>query len=164
MTMRRLALPFVCLALLTACETTGGGPPIGPSETKLEAGRYRVSFRGPSGVSAEEAQDRALLDAANLAVRQGYDWMRVTDRLVEIAPPTRPRISFGIGGASFGEGSAFGFGTQQGFGGEGSYVASLEVQFGRNPKPSDPNVYDARGVQASLGPRLNPPPPPPPPG
>jgi hypothetical protein len=160
--MKRLALPLACLALLSACETTSG-PPVGPMETQLEAGRYRIGFRGPSGVSAEEAQDRALLDAANLAVRQGYDWMRVTGRRVDVAPPTSPRISFGIGGASFGRNSAVGFGTSQGFGGEVSFVASLEAQFGRGPKPSDPAVYDAHGVQASLGPQLNPPPPPPPP-
>lgn len=156
--MKRLALPFLCLALLAGCETTSG-PPIGATEVRLEPDRYRVAFRVPSGVSSEEAQDRALLHAAELALMQGYDWMRVTDRRVDIAAPTSPRITLGIGGASFGRHSGFGVGASQGFGGEVTYVASLEAQFGRGPKPADPQVFDARGVSASLGPRLAPPPP-----
>jgi hypothetical protein len=159
--MKRLALPLLCLALLGGCETTAGAPPVGPSEARIDADHYRVTFRGPSGVSAEEVRDRALLQAAQLAAMQGFDWMRVTARGLDLAPATSPRFSIGIGGASFGRNSAFGVGTSQSFGGGASYVANLEVQFGQGPKPTDPNVYDARGVIASLGPRLAPPPPPP---
>lgn len=159
----RLVLPCLCLALLAGCETAASAPPLGLTEIRLEADRYRISFRGASGVSPEEVQDRALFDAASLAVRQGYDWLRVTNRGVDIAPPTSPRISFGIGGASFGRGGGFDVGASRGFGGEATYVASLEAQFGRNPKPSEPAVYDAHGVVESLGPRFAPPPPPPPP-
>ena len=77
--MKRLAVSALCLALLGACETTGG-PPVGPSDQALEPGRYRVTFRGVSGASQAEVSDRALLHAANLALMQGYDWFRVYDR------------------------------------------------------------------------------------
>jgi len=157
--MKRFAPPLLCLLLLTACETTSGAPPVGASQVQLEPGRDRIAFRGVSGASAEEVQDRALLHAANLAVSQGYDWFEVVGRSVDLAPPTSPRISFGIGGASFGRGGGFGLGAERSVGGEATYVASLEVLFHKGPKPAAPNAYDARKVAANLGPRLAPPPP-----
>ncbi|MGZ3273215.1 MAG: CC0125/CC1285 family lipoprotein [Caulobacteraceae bacterium] len=146
------------LALLSGCETTGGGPPVGATDAAIEAGRYRVTFRGVSGASVQEVEDRALLHAANLALGQGYDWLRVINRTGGYAAPTSPQISFGIGGTSFGRGSAVSVGGSRTVGGEPTYVADLEVVFGKGPKPSL-DAYDARSVVDSLGPRLAPPPP-----
>ncbi len=155
--MKRLALSALCLVLLAGCETAGG-PPVGPSDLALEPGRERVMFRGVSGASAAEVGDRALLHAANLALMQGYDWFRVVGRSVEIAPPTSPRFTVGVGGMSFGRHSALGVGGAESFGGEGTYLATLEVVFGRGARPPGADVYDAHGVAATLGPRLAPPP------
>lgn len=160
--MRWLLPAALGLALLSACETASA-PPIGPSDTRIEAGRYRITFRGVSGASAPEVEDRALLHAADLALRRGYDWFRVIARSGDYAAPTSPQFTFGVGGFGFGEDSAFGVGGSQTVGGQPTYVASLEVIFGKGPKPPEADAYDAHSVLSSLGPRLTPPPPRPPP-
>jgi hypothetical protein len=158
--MKRLFPALLGLALLAGCETSSGAPPIGATDVRIDAEHYRTTFRGVSGASPQEIEDRALLHAATLALAQGYDWFRITNRSGGFAAPTTPQFSFGIGGASFGRGSAIGVGGSRTVGGEPTYVADLELVFGKGPKPPDPQVYDARSVTASLGPRLAPPPPP----
>jgi hypothetical protein len=150
--MKRLALSVLCLALLAACETTGGyrPPPIGASDQVLEPGRFRVTFRGVSRASAAEVRDRALLHAAELTLARGFDWFRIVDRFDDVAPPTGPRFTLGIGGASFGRHSAVGVSGARSFGGEGTLVSTLEVVAGRGPRPNSPDVYDARAVSDTL--------------
>ena len=155
--MRWLVPAALGLALLCSCETAGA-PPVGATDTQIEAGRYRITFRGVSGAAGPEVEDRALLHAANLALGQGYDWFRVTSRSGGYAGPTSPQITLGLGGTTFGRGGGFGFGGSRTVGGEPSYVADMEVVFGKGPKPSF-DAYDAKSVAASLGPRLAPPPP-----
>ena len=62
-------------------------------------------------------------------------------------------MSLGVGGMSFGRHSAAGVGVGTGFplSGGPSLQASLEVLMGRGARPSGPDVYDARGVRASIG-------------
>jgi hypothetical protein len=155
--MKRILPALFGLALLYGCETAGG-PPLGATEAQIEPGRYRVTFRGVSGAGGAEIEDRALLHAANLALMQGYDWFRVTRSTGGYAGPTSPQFSFGVGGATFGHGSAVSIGGERTVGGEPSYVADIEVVFGKGAKPSF-DAYDARSVVASIGPRLAPPPP-----
>jgi hypothetical protein len=154
--MKRVALTVLCLVLLAACETTGGyrPPPVGASEQELEPGRVRVTFRGPSRMSGAEVRDRALLRAAELVLARGYDWFTVTNRYDDVAPPTSPRFTIGIGGGSYGRRSALGVGGSTSFGGEGTFVSTLEVVGGRGKRPLGPDAYDARGVVANLRPRL----------
>jgi hypothetical protein len=154
--MRWLLPAALSLGLLSACETTGG-PPLGATDTAIEAGRYHIVFRGVSGAGGAEIEDRALLHAANLALGQGYDWFEVSHHSGGYAGPTSPQFTLGIGGGSFGRGGGFGVGGERTFGGEPSYVADLEVVFGKGRKPSV-QAYDARSVVASLGPQLAPPP------
>jgi hypothetical protein len=154
--MRRLLPLLFGLALVSACETPGA-PPVGATDTPIEAGRYRVVFRGVSGASGPEIEDRALLHVANLALGQGYDWFLVTHRTGGYAGPTSPQFTFGVGGTTFGHGSAVGVGGSRTVGGEPSYVADMEVQFGKGEKPGI-EAYDARSVVASLGPRFAEPP------
>ena len=156
--MKRFAASLMCLTLLGACETTSSAPPVGASVLRLETDRYRITFRGVSGAGSEEVRDRAMLRAADLALMQGYDWLEVTGRSVDVAPSTTPRITFGIGGASFGRGGGFGLGASQSTGGEITYVARLEVLLHHGQRPLAPNAYDAREITANLGPRLAPPP------
>jgi len=155
--MRWLLPAALSLGLLSACETTGA-PPVGATDTAIEAGRYRITFRGVPGASGPEIEDRALLHAANLALMQGYDWFQVSHRTGGYAGPTSPQFSIGLGGGSFGRGGGFGVGGSRSFGGEPSYVADMEVVFGKGQKPGV-DAYDARSVVSSLGPRLAPPPP-----
>lgn len=154
--MKRIALAAACVALLSACETTGGvrPPPVGASYQDIDAGRLRVTFRGSSRMSNPEVRDRALLRAAELTLERGYDWFTITDRYGELAPPTRPRFTVGLGTASFGRRSAVGVGGSTSFGGEGTFVETLEVSLGRGPRPPGPDAYDARGVADTIRPRL----------
>jgi hypothetical protein len=154
--MKRVVLVTLAAVLLAACETAGAyrAPPVGLSEQEVEPGRIRVTYRGTSRMSEAEVRDRALLRAAELTLSRGYDWFSIAGRSDDIAPPTGPRISIGIGGASFGRRSALGVGGSTSFGGEGTFVSTLEVVFGRGTRPPGPDAYDARGVADTLRPRL----------
>jgi hypothetical protein len=155
--MRRLAASVLCLTLLTACETTGGSaPPVGLSQMELEPGRIRVTYRGTSSMSEAEVRDRALMAAAEGSIARGYDWFRITERFSDLAAPTTPRFTFGLGTGSYGRRSAVGVGGSTSFGGQPTIVATLEVMAGRGPRPSEPDAYDARSVSDTLRAQLPP--------
>lgn len=145
-------------AALAACATAApygaatkpGGA--GYSEMRIENDRYRVSYRGAA--NAEEANNRALYRAAELAVQQGYDWFIVDQRLVEPGQRNGPSFSVGVGGGSYGHRSGVGVGTSVGIpiGGGAKADASLEARFGKGTKPADANAYDARQILQSLRP------------
>jgi len=158
--MKRLILPALAALALSACATApthyqpAGPHGVGYSEMRIEPGRYRVNFQGGPGAPPAQVQDYALLRAADLAVAEGYDWFRVTDRTTRQNGYSGASLSLGVGGMSFGRHSATGVGVGAGgipLGGGPSLVASVEVLMGKGPRPSDPDVYDARGVQRSLG-------------
>jgi hypothetical protein len=153
------ASALVVAGSIAACATTA---PYGPAATprsvgyfdqQIESNRFRVSYRGPSGMSRTEVEDLAMLRAADLALEQGYDWFQIIGRYGDLGPPTSPRFSFGIGGSSFGRNSAVGVGTSTGFGGQPSFIANLELMMGRGAKPSTPDAYDARSVANVIRPR-----------
>jgi hypothetical protein len=88
--MKRLIALAFSAALLTACATTPTlyAPQTAPrgagyTEYRLEAGRYRVTFQGNPGAPVNQISDYALLRAAELALRDGYDWFRVADRVTQ---------------------------------------------------------------------------------
>ena len=165
--MKRLIVPaLTVLALsLAACATAPtvyqpatSANPIGYSEYRIEPGRYRITFQGGASAPPQQVMDFAIMRAADLAIADGYDWFRVSDRFQR---PTGggssgPRFSVGVGGASFGRHSAVGMGVGTGFdlGGGGDYGASaatIEVFMGKGPKPASVDVYDARAVRSTLG-------------
>lgn len=145
-------------AALAACATSApygaasrpGGA--GYSEMRIENDRYRVTYRGAA--NAEEANNRALYRAAELAVQQGYDWFIVDQRVVEPGQRSGPNVSVGIGGGSYGRNTSVGVGTSVGIpiGGGAKADASLEARFGKGPKPADVNAYDARQLLTTLRP------------
>jgi len=159
--MQRALLPAVACLALAACATAPTRyQPIGPSgvgysELRIEPDRYRVSFQGGPGAPEAQVQDYALLRAADLALAGGYDWFRVVDRTIRQTGYGGSSIGLGIGGASFGRRSATGVGVSTGFplSGGPALQVNLEVLLGRGPKPPGPDVYDARGVRASIGAR-----------
>lgn len=71
--------------LLAACITPTPYQPSsgefgqGFSETRIETGKYRVSFKGNTATNRETAENYILLRAAELAKADGYDYFVVFD-------------------------------------------------------------------------------------
>ncbi len=142
-----------CASAPTLYQPAAGPKAVGYSEYRVEPGRYRVTFRGGPGAPVQQVQDLALLRAADLALADGYDWFRVADRFVEGRPDKGPRISLGVGGASFGRRSAVGVGVSNGFslGGGPSMISTIEVVMGKGERPRGLDIYDARSLRENLG-------------
>lgn len=162
--MRRLLIPLSVALAISACATAptlfqpATGPnAVGFSDYRIEPGRYRVTFRGGPGAPPEQVADFALLRAADLAIADGYDWFRVSDRLLRQAGrDTGPRVSVGTGGSSFGRHSAVGLGVGASFDlGDGPALSeTIEVLMGKGPRPAGADVYDARAVRREIGSRV----------
>jgi hypothetical protein len=162
--MRRLILHALAALSLSACETPqpmayqplAGPQTVGYSEQRIEPGRYRINFRGAPGAPRAMVEDFALRRAADLAVAEGYDWFRVYERgLTQDRRSEGARVGLSVGGMSFGRHSAVGGGVGTGFdlGPGAQLTATVEVMMGKGDKPPGPDVYDARGVQRSIGAR-----------
>jgi len=159
--MKRLASLALAAALLGGCAATptlyaarSTERSMGYSEFRLEPGRYRVTFQGGPGAPVQQVSDYALLRAAELAVRDGYDWFRVSDRLTSTSGAANgPRLSVWGGSASFVGRSSLGLsvGTRFNLGPGPSVTSSLEVVFGRGPVPRDADAYVAREIIRSIG-------------
>jgi hypothetical protein len=162
----KTARPFVAAALsgllLAACASAptvyraaaAGPTDVGYSEYRLEAGRYRVTFQGGPGAPEAQVADYALLRAAELALRDGYEWFRIADRSTSASGYDRgPRMSVGGGSASFGRHSSVGLGVGTSFNlGPGpAFTRSIEVVFGKGAMPKDRDAYDARDVVKNVG-------------
>ena len=161
--MKRLILPALAALSVAACATAptvyqpaSGPTAVGYSDYRIEPGRYRITFRGGPGAPPQYVTDLALLRAADLALADGYDWFRVSDRFLQGQPDKGPHISLGVGGASFGSHSAVGVGVSNGFslGGGPSVSATIEVLMGKGPRPAGVDVYDARALRENLGRRV----------
>ncbi len=148
---------------LAACATPTAYQPANPasrsavgfSEYRIEPNRYRVTFQGGGGASANRIADYALLRAAEITLRDGYDWFRVVDRHTDRAgSDSGPRVSLGTGSASYGRRSAVGVGvgTSFGLGGGPAWSQTIEIMLGRGARPAGVDIYDARGVAQTLGP------------
>ena len=160
--MRRLLLVAAAALSLTACATAptvfqpAAGPrAVGYTEQRIEPGRYRITFRGGPGAPIEQVADYALLRAADLTLADGYDWFRVLEHSSDVRPNNGPRVSLGTGGADYGRRSSVGIGVGTSFdlGGGPSMSDTINILMGKGPKPDDRDVYDARDVRATIGPR-----------
>lgn len=159
---RPLIAAGLAALLLAACATaptiyrSAASSPtaVGYSEYRLEAGRYRVTFQGGAGASEAQVADYALLRAAELALRDGYDWFRIADRSTTVrGGEPGPRLSVGGGSASFGRhsGVGVGLGTSFNLGPGPVYARSIEVVFGKGATPRDRDAYDAREIVKVIG-------------
>jgi len=159
---RPLIAAGLAALLLAACATaptlyrSAASTPtaVGYSEYRLEAGRYRVTFQGGAGASEVQVADYALLRAAELALRDGYDWFRIADRSTTVrGGGAGPRLSVGGGSASFGRHSSVGvgLGTSFNLGPGPAYARSIEVVFGKGGTPRDRDAYDAREIVKVIG-------------
>ena len=157
-----LAVLSLTAASLAACATAptvyqAATPsnPIGYSEFRIENDRYRITFQGGSSAAPQQVMDFALMRAADLAIANGFDWFQVADRSVHpTSSGSNSRVSFGVGGASFGSRSSVGVGVGTGFdlGGSsyGSPVATIEVVMGKGRKPESVDAYDAHALRQSM--------------
>lgn len=159
--MKRLILPLLASLSLAACATAPtvyqpatGPKSVGYSEYRIEPGRYRITFQGGPGAPPQYVTDLALLRAADLAIADGYDWFRVADRFLQGRPDNGPRVSLGLGSASFGRHTAVGVGVGAGsfsLGGGPSVASTIEVVMGKGERPRGGDVYDARALRENLG-------------
>ena len=159
--MKRLAGLALSVMLLSGCAsapTLYAASPApnaaGYSEFRLEPGRYRVTFQGGPGAPVAQVSDYALLRAAELAVRDGYDWFRVSDRVTEsTGQGGGPRLSIGGGSSNYGHRSSVGLGVGTSFnlGGGPAVSRTIEVVFGKGPRPKDADAYDARQIIDTIG-------------
>jgi hypothetical protein len=75
-----------CVLGLAACGSTPGymaadGPDdLGHYSTRLDDDRYRIVYNGGRSTGLNTSRDYALLRAAELTLRDGYDWFEVIDR------------------------------------------------------------------------------------
>ena len=154
------AIPALILAL-AACTTPTVYAPMakpgasGYSETRIQADRYRITFRGGSDAGRNRVSDLTLLRAAQVAIAAGYDWFRVTERYGEVNPAKGPILSIGGGTSSYGRGGGVGVGADVGgipLGGGPTLSETIEVVMGKGPPAHDPAVYDARDVERSIKP------------
>ena len=173
------AAVFLMAGALAACETATPYQPLhagsevsgGYSDLRIDANRWRVSFRGNSLTSRETVETYLLYRAAELTLSEGYDWFetaqRHTDKHVEVDP-----------GPGYYAGWGYGYGWRPywryygyGYGWRGwdpywgdpffdptvtqKYEASAEIIMGHGPKPADDRrALDAHEVVANLKPHI----------
>ena len=157
--MSKLIPVLVAAALgLAACQSTptlmAYGPAAGPAsagyaEMSIEQGRWRVTYRGPAGAEPHQVWDFAMRRAAELTLREGYDWFRITERYGEGGDgPRGGRVGLSLG-------AGLGLGVQSGLGvrleGPGAISRTIEILMGRGPAPRDPDVFDARQIRRTGG-------------
>jgi hypothetical protein len=158
--MKPALIAIAAVLAVTGCATpTVYGPAAGParvgfSDYRIEAGRYRVTFTGGGGAPIPQVADYALLRAAEVALRDGYDWFRVVDRVDQRAgAPGGSSLSVGTGTSSWGRRSSVGIGvgTSIDLSGGPAWSRTLEVLAGKGPAPRGGDVYDARAVIRDVG-------------
>ena len=148
-----------CATAPTPYAPAGGASSYGYSETRIEADRYSVRFDANSSTDNAVSRDYALLRAAELTLRDGYEWFQIVDAMGGDSERGRsgPAVSVGVGGVSGSRGSGLSTGVGITFGGGRSRAqqepATLEIKMGKGAKPEGVNVYDAQSVVDSVGAR-----------
>jgi hypothetical protein len=157
------------LALLAGCATptpyqpalnhaTGSYNP-GYSETRLEDGRYRLSFAGNDLTKRETVENYLLYRAAELTLTDGYDWFEIVSRgtdekkrvITSYDDPFAGSLYWRFYGRN--RWSVWSMGMDD-FDRNSTeytrYEASAEVLMHKGAKPDDKNAYDAKSVKANL--------------
>ena len=160
----------VASALLAGCATGATYHPArgeaawadGYHETRLEADRWRVVFRGDTLTSRETVETALLYRAAELTRAEGFDWFLAVSRDTEMhadlvardslegwIPNRSPRWSVAYDGAwrpwdPVGSQRALVVSRLV------AYEAIAEIVLGRGALPSDPRAHDAYSVIESL--------------
>lgn len=138
----------------------------GYHETRLEARRWRVVFRGNILTSRETVETALLYRAAELTRAEGYDWFLAVERdtethsdlIVREAPGSwdrtwSPRWRVAHGGVWQTWEPARPDRTFE-VSRVTAYEAIAEIVMGQGEKPEDPNAYDAASVLDALQARI----------
>tara|TARA_R110002020_G_scaffold19320_2_gene66988 strand:+ start:1377 stop:1871 length:495 start_codon:yes stop_codon:yes gene_type:complete len=162
--MKKLILTTFTALTLAACATgpSAYGPAaksdsLGFQNTQIESDRFRVNY---TGRSAEEAQDYALLRAAEIALAEGYTHFRILGgETYSGERPSRTSTSVGVssGRGYYGSGTSVGVGISlndlgRAFSGQ-KITNSIEIKLTNTPQDT-PDVYDARDIQANIQPEV----------
>ncbi len=155
-TVARTLTACAVLVGLTACAATGpaeyspaGKSQFGYTNTRIEANRFRVIYRGSGSQPAEQVEDFALRRAAELTLSNEADWFRIVDRQIEGDERGGVSVGGGFGTGTRSRRSGVGVGVGGDFGRIGAqafYTVRLEILIGANPKPENTNAYDARSI------------------
>lgn len=165
--MKRALIIAAAALSLAACATptvyapsTGARSSVGFTDYRIETGRYRVTYTGGGGAPMSQVADYALLRAAEVSVRDGYDWFRVVERKDQRIGGGGgygrggPRLNLGVGsggGWRRGGGVRVGVGTSFDLSGGPAFSRTLEVIAGKGERPKDKDVYDARDIIRVIG-------------
>jgi hypothetical protein len=175
--MKKAFVAVTAALLLSACETATPYQPLnapaahargGYSEQQIETDRWRVEFSGNSLTSRQTVERYLLYRAAQLTVKQGYDWFDMVERHTEKQTSyySDPDPFFaGWGGPYWGfyqpaYGWGYGYWGDGPFGGFGApldieqvrqFTASVEIVMGHGAKPQGiRSAYDALSVITHL--------------
>ena len=165
--MKHVLLSAIAAISLAACVTgpsaygpaaTGQG--LGFENTKIESDRFRVTY---TGRSAQEAQDFALLRAAEIATAEGYSHFRIISGETRQDRPASSGVSTNVG---IGVGGGRGYrrsGTSVGIGiglndlgrtlGGQKVTNSIEIKL-LLVGADDPNVFNASEVSNNIRPEV----------
>lgn len=162
-TRRSEGLVALLLLLLASCATPTPYQPVGSGrygfeDQRIEAGKFRVVFRGNSSTPRATVENFVLYRAAQLTLEEGGDhFVVLTDSVDSVS-------SFRSTGSAVGAGVPFGrqgFFYGPGYGGSfvtttatvreaKSYTVGVLIAIGQGPKPQRPEAFDARSVAESL--------------
>lgn len=132
---------------------------------KVAADRYRVVYNGGKRSGLEETRDFALIRAAEVTVREGYDWFEIVDRDTRTESTRQARSGIGHERRYYvdRECSVLGcrsrvypasytrFELQNGRD-EHRHTHSIEIRLGKGKLPEDGRAYDAAVVLDAMRP------------
>ena len=151
--------PFCALLLaaglgLSACESdpaiyapTARSTSAGYMEYRIDPGRYSVTFRGDAGASRDQVEALALKRAADLTLRDGYDWFQVIEGYGDASERGSNDVKITTGSDPAHKGPAFGVATSNDPHGGVIYTQTIEVQMGKGARPDDSRAYDAHTLK-----------------
>ena len=147
----------------------------GYSEQRLTNNRFRVTFDGNTLTSRERVEGYLLYRAAELTIKEGFDWFRIVDRetdwdrreYIEPSPFYRPwygyvywRPYWRYYRPHHGWQYWYPYGDNP-FWADGidvraveEFEAHAEIEMGRGIMPHEKNIFDARKVRDELEPSI----------
>ena len=174
---RQLTMALILPCVLAACATTppyhpaSGSGGYGFAEQKIEADRFRVTFKGNSSTSRQAVENFLLYRAAEITVANGFDYFVITENDTETHKsysvtsrfPRYGRRAYFIGPREYYYSYpyySYGFDWGDPYRSEVQsvheftrYTAEAYITAHRGAKPgNNANAFDAREVLDNLGP------------